>query len=248
MPLADPSDTIAAATKLAAVQRHPHVGSEHIGLLAMAGSGGLAAIAAAEGIVAAAVGRSLASCCSVRPSAIGSMADPHLTPRAIRLIAVSSQLAGADGSPTIEAVHLTRALLEEPDSIAWRGLLRARLTPIQVLDSLHRKRQASSEMTFLPSTSGRLFRALEQSIVILGSELNLQRVAPTERRSGSRRVAEARSALEAFANFGLRLGYVSPAQLEAMSRGDPDEAWFALQELTESPGTPSYPRSLLPTN
>ena len=137
--LVDTGPMLRAAVRLAMPGRHPHVGSEHIALLAIDGPDGIGAFAEEAGLRARAVQFALFGCCSSAPVPRATDDEPGITPRSVGLLATAAQAAAAAGHAEIGPPHLAVALLTEPGAIAWSGLRAGGATLEVVLDGLARR-------------------------------------------------------------------------------------------------------------
>jgi len=115
---ADPRPALAAMFREAEAANHPHVGSEHVALVALDGPGGFAEIAARAGLDPAGLRPALQACCR-SPMTMG---EPGLTFRTAALVAVAAQFALLDRSQAVRPSDLVTALLGAPRAMAWAGL------------------------------------------------------------------------------------------------------------------------------
>jgi ATP-dependent Clp protease ATP-binding subunit ClpA len=118
---------------------HPHVGSEHLALIALSGPDGLLAMAAEAGVDALNVKQCLLDCCHDAVGSTDRATEPRITPRTSRMVAGAAQMALLDGSEQIGPIHLAATLLLEPGAIAWTGLVAAGITPAMVYAGLERR-------------------------------------------------------------------------------------------------------------
>lgn len=119
---------------------HPHIGSEHLALLALPGPDGLLAMAAEAGVSASDAAQRLLACCHDAVGATDKATEPRITPRTARMVAGAAQLAILDRSWQIGPMHLAAALFLEPGAVAWTGLVAAGITPAMVFAGLERRR------------------------------------------------------------------------------------------------------------
>jgi hypothetical protein len=104
-----------------------HIGSEHIALLAVRGSGGLAELAdAGADAITAALRQPCRLTRAIPPE------QPTMTVRAARLVRNAIVLAEMHGRPVPTAAELVGALLNEPGCEAWRDLEPLGVTPSAV--------------------------------------------------------------------------------------------------------------------
>jgi len=138
--LVDVTPVLRAACAEAMRTGHPHIGSEHLAMLALPGPDGLVAIALEAGIDATGAAEDLAQCCHDLLGSLDQGTEPRLTPRTARLAACAAQLAVLERSFVIQPVNLAAALLSEPGAVAWMGLLAAGITPAVVATGIERRR------------------------------------------------------------------------------------------------------------
>ena len=202
-------------------------------MLAITGPGGFRELALQADIDTTFLRRALDTCCTDRFGSTERSAQPALTARTARLLAVAAQTAALDGDSIITATHLERALLEEPDSVAWRGLLAAGVTPVAVLDWLLVLRPGEPHPIALRSTRSRLVHALEAFLAgwDAASKHGLAASSDIERAQAIRGIAGARWGVGSLAEFGLRLGHLTYGQMVVLSGEDPGAARVALSEL-----------------
>jgi hypothetical protein len=94
-----------------------HLGSEHVGLLAVRGTGGLAEL---TGVPAERLTEALRRECDL--AAAIPPDRPTLTPRTARLVRTAIELAEMRGLSAPTAAELVGALLNEPGCEAWKDL------------------------------------------------------------------------------------------------------------------------------
>ncbi len=133
--IVDVFPTLAAATELARASRHPHVGSEHLALLALDGPHGIEAMAAEAGIDVAGIRPALEGCC-ISPK---RDAEPAVTLRLVRLLAFAAQLALGERSSAIRPIDLVMVLIADQQAAAWAGLRSAGVTPDVLMAGLARR-------------------------------------------------------------------------------------------------------------
>jgi ATP-dependent Clp protease ATP-binding subunit ClpA len=116
------------ATEIAARTSHPHVGLEHVAMVALEGPDGLRAIAARAGVSPSRLATVLAECCP-DPDGIG---HPDATDATLSVLARAGQLAHLDGSTRIGSRHLVAALVHESAATLWIGLAAVDLPRLRV--------------------------------------------------------------------------------------------------------------------
>lgn len=216
-------DVLAAAMALSP-RNHPHVGSEHLALVAWEGPGGFAEIARDNGVDALRLASILGNCCPdrlERPVGV----EPAITVRTATAVAVASQIAMADGAPSITPGHLILALLEDPGAIAWRGVRLAGLTLAQVYDGVLARRVGPPPAPG-PLAAARLFRELEGPV---NAWLGLSKLAAPgpDDSSAARQAVAARAYAVDLAALGGRRGLLRPPEVATICGAEPDVAFEA---------------------
>jgi ATP-dependent Clp protease ATP-binding subunit ClpA len=128
--------TMLAAAEEARRTRHPHIGSEHLALLALSGSDGIEAMAIEGGLDASVIRAAIETCCDAAPGDT----EPVVTPRTARTMAFAAQVALIEHAPEIRPVDVIAVLLNDPGAIAWRGLMTAGVGPEVLAAGLTRRR------------------------------------------------------------------------------------------------------------
>jgi ATP-dependent Clp protease ATP-binding subunit ClpA len=132
--------TLLAAAEEARRTRHPHIGSEHLALLALGGPDGIEAMAIEGGLDATKIRAAIEACCDATPID----GEPAVTPRTARMLAFAAQVALVEHAPEIRAVDLIAVFLNDPGAIAWRGLMTAGVGPDILASGLSRRRGVDS--------------------------------------------------------------------------------------------------------
>jgi ATP-dependent Clp protease ATP-binding subunit ClpA len=127
--------TLLAAAEEARRTAHPHIGSEHLALLALGGPDGIEAMAAEGGLDASVIRAALEACCEAEPVT----REAAITPRTARILAYAAQLALVARAPEIRPIDLIMVLLNDPLAIAWRGLLNAGISPDILASGVNRR-------------------------------------------------------------------------------------------------------------
>lgn len=221
--LVDIREVLATAAAVSPAN-HPHIGSEHLALAAWAGEGGLADIARERGVDAIRLSSILANCCPdrlERPAGV----EPAITARTAAALALASQIAMADGSPSIRPGDIILALLDDPGAIAWRGVRQAGLTLVEVYDAVAARRGSPP-----PCPSSRsaacLFRELEGPLnAWLGYSTIVDR--SPEDAQAARYAHAARAYATDLALLGGRRGILGPGEVTAICSGTADVAFEA---------------------
>jgi ATP-dependent Clp protease ATP-binding subunit ClpA len=133
--------TLLAASEEARRTRHPHIGSEHLALLALDGPDGIEAMAIESGLDASAIRAAIEACCDAAPTDD----EPVVTPRTARMVAFASQIALIEHAPEIRPVDLIAVLLNDPGAIAWRGLMAAGVGPDVLSSGMTRRRRGEDQ-------------------------------------------------------------------------------------------------------
>jgi ATP-dependent Clp protease ATP-binding subunit ClpA len=127
--------TLLAAAEEARRTRHPHIGSEHLALLALGGADGIEAMAIESDLDATVIRGAIEACCDAAPVD----GEPAVTPRTARMLAFAAQVALVEQAPEIRPVDLIAVLLNDPGAIAWRGLMTAGVGPDVLVSGLSRR-------------------------------------------------------------------------------------------------------------
>jgi CheY-like chemotaxis protein len=125
---ADIARVLDQATEIAARTSHPHVGPEHLALMALDGPDGFKAVASRAGVDPSKLAKVLANCCPDTDD----VGNAEATDSTISVLARAAQLARLEGSQRIRSGHLVVALLQEPNAILWIGLTALGLRPQRV--------------------------------------------------------------------------------------------------------------------
>jgi ATP-dependent Clp protease ATP-binding subunit ClpA len=128
--------TLLAAAEEARRTRHPHIGSEHLALLALGGPDGIEAMANEAGLDATVIRAALERCCEATPID----GEPAITPRTARMLAFAAQVALIERAPEIRPVDLIAVFLNDPGAVAWRGLMAVGVGPDILASGISRRR------------------------------------------------------------------------------------------------------------
>ena len=126
--VADIARVLSLATEIAARTSHPHVGPEHVALVAIDGPDGLRAIATRADVNPSRLAKVLEDCCPDHEAA----GKAEATEETFSLLARAAQLARLEGSGQIRSRHLVLALLHDPTATPWVGLAALGLRPQRV--------------------------------------------------------------------------------------------------------------------
>ena len=201
---------------------HPHVGSEHLALVAWEGPDGLAAIARDAGVDALRLASTIRNCCTDtldRPMT----SEPPITARTAAAAAMASQIAMADGLAEIGSGHLLLALLEEPGAIAWRGVRLGGLTLTGVYDGVMARRTSPPPAPG-PRAMSALMSELRWPLETWRHLTRLSLDGPDEVEAVRLQARGARSYLADLATLGGRRGLLRAGEVVALTGPDADVA------------------------